>query len=280
MKEKNELAKLALAGLLIAAHLPADTQAEPVNATGVLLAVAGCPAHGCPSTHPSKQNKQIADAAGDYARPDNSQGGSYGIPSSSSYNVGGSYGGVYNSTTNAGSYSATPSINQGANVGGGYGVPENRPGSASDAGAWSGTQRSDLGTSRVQGYNYNAYNTNRNFETSPTYQGNYLDSSYYSESVAPYGAPRTTFGNGQEGDQVRGYGYEGVATAGIMTEPQLISQLTPQGRNLYLNLDPEGKALALQLASQANFSNKDLAVREAAKRIQERRSYMQNQMRR
>lgn len=275
MKDKKELAKLALTGLLIASHLPVDLQAKSTHTTEVLLAVAGCPAHGCPTKTSPKQSKQIADAAGDYAIPGNphSEGGGYGVPSSSGYNVGGSYGGIYDSSTNAGSYSTTSPTNRGTSVGGGYGVPENRPGSASDAGAWSGTARPNVGQERVQGYNYNAYNTNLNTQTSPAYQGNYLDSSYYSDTVAPYGAPRTGFGNGQGSNQ--GSEYQGIATSAVITEPQLLSQLTPQGRNLYLNLNPEGKALALQLASQANFSNKDLAVREADKRIRERQAYMQ-----
>lgn len=281
MKDKKELAKMALAGILLASTLPAGVQAEEIHSTGILLAVAGCPAHGCggnkPSPTPAKTG-QLADAAGDLSVPRSSasQGGGYGnaTPSSPS-SVGGSYGSSYGGVT---TYDTGPSAAYRMNSGGGYGVPENRPGSSSDAGSWSGTGRpADLGRSRVQDYNVNAYNTNRNFNTSPTYEGQYLDSSYYSDTVAPYGAPKTSYGSGPgyQGGAGYGYGYEGVATSGIMSEAQLLTLLSPQGKDLYAKLDPEGKALALQLASQANFSNKDLAVKEATARMQERRSYMQ-----
>lgn len=282
-KEKKDLAKLALAGLLLASTVTADVQAVEVKETGVLLAVAGCPAHGCggkkpPANTPTEEKKvedKVADAAGDLAIPrtPGSQGGGYGRynPADSS-GVGGSYGG----TSASGSYGSTSPSNRGSSVGGGYGVPENRPGSRSDAGSWGGTASTDLNRSRVQEYNYSSYNTNRNFETNPTYEGRYLDSSYYSDTVAPYGAPRTGFGNNAGYQGSGGYGYEGVATSGILTEAQLFALLSPQGRDMYLNLDPEGKALALQLASQANYTHKDLAVREAYARMQERRNYMKN----
>ncbi len=291
-KEKRDLTKLALAGLLLASAATADVQATEAQATGVLLAVAGCPAHGCGTTKPppppekpdddtrkptprGKPADQVADAAGDLATPrsSSSQGGGYSRNNpGESYNVGGSYSG----TSMPGSYSSTSPSNRGTSVGGGYGVPENKPGSRTDAGSWGGTATTDLNRARVQEYNYGSYNTNRNFETNPSYQGRYLDSSYYSDTVAPYGAPRTSFGDNAEYQGTGGYGYEGVAAPAIMTEAQLFALLSPEGRNMYTNLDPEGKALALQLASQANYTHKDLAVREAYTRMQERRNYMRN----
>lgn len=114
-------------------------------------------------------------------------------------------------------------------------------------------------------YNYNSYNTNRGFNTSPTYEGRYWDSSSASGSVAPYG---------YDPQGSHGYSYESVTTSGILTEPQLLSQLSDQGKQIYLSLAPEGKALALQLASQANYTNKDVAVREAQRKYDERRNAM------
>lgn len=261
-KEKSDLAKLALASLLLASTMTADVQAHEANATtGVFLAVAGCPAHGCPGKKPPSPEKsagdKVADAAGDLATPRSA----------------GSVGGGYSGTSIPGSYSSTSPSNRGTTVGGGYGVPENRPGSRSDAGSWGGTSGTDLNRARVQEYNYSSYNTNRNFETSPTYEGRYLDSRYYSDTVAPYGAPSTGYpaaGYQESG----GYAYESVNVPAIMTEAQLFALLSPEGRKLYASLDPEGKALALQLASQANYTHKDLAVREAFTRMQERRSYL------
>jgi hypothetical protein len=289
-KEKKDLTKLALAGLLLASTMTADVHASEVNTTKVLLAVAGCPAHGCggktpPPTEPpppkptppaKPADNQVADAAGDLAVPRSSGtvGGGYSRSAPGEYrNVGGAYSG----TSVPGSYSSTSPSNRGTSVGGGYGVPENRPGTHTDAGSWGGTAGTDVNRARVQEYNYNSYNTNRNFETSPTYEGRYLDSSYYSDTVAPYGAPRTGFRDdaGYQGNG--GSGYESVGAPAIMTEAQLFALLSPEGRKMYSGMDPEGKALALQLASQANYSHKDLAVREAYTRMQQRRSYMRNQ---
>jgi hypothetical protein len=51
----------------------------------------------------------------------------------------------------------------------------------------------------------------------------------------------------------------------MLTEDQLMSQLSVQGRQMYSDLTPEGKALALRLASQSNISDKNMAVKMAAK---------------
>lgn len=283
-KDKKDLAKMALAGLLLASAMTADVQAIDAHTSHTLLAVAGCPAHGCGGkstspSQPSEPNKKaddskLADAAGDFSVPRSptSQGGGYGrVNPSDNYSAGGSYSG----TSVPGSYSSTSPSNRGASVGGGYGVPENRPGSRGDAGSWGGTAATDVNRARVQEYNYGAYNTNRNFETSPAYEGHYLDSSYYSDTVAPYGGPRTGFNN-QRGYQDASYAYDSVAAPAIMTEAQLFALLSPEGRKMYASLDPESKALALQLASQANYTHKDLAVREAYTRMQERRNYSRN----
>lgn len=300
MKNKKELTKLALAGLLLASQTSAEAAAiQEVRSCEMLLAVAGCP-NGCPgktssnqpqsnnnsqsnttppsnpqSSNPSSPNStpstQLADAGGDLATPRSSQAGAYGIPNYPASSVGGYYGG----SLPPGSYTNAPN---GASMGGSYGVADSRRGNSTEAGSWGGAVPPDLGRWRVQEYNQSSYNTNRNFETNPDYQGRYIDSSYYSENVAPYGAPGTSnYGTyaGNKGYQY-GYGYEGVTTSGIMTEAQLRALLSGEGWSLYQRLDPEGKALALQLASQANYSNKDLAVREAFIRMQERHSYIKN----
>jgi len=284
MKKNKRLGQLALAGLLLATSFPIE--AASLEYKEVLLAVAGCAAHGCATTEPASpssqpaptppknanngqvrtQNPQVADAGGYYSTPSSRMGGGHStLPHSSS--VGGSYG----SRVAPGNYT-DPNLRN-TNVGGSYSVPENRYGSSSEAGSWSGTARTDIGRERVQQYNYNNYNTNRNFETSPSYKGDYLDSSFYSDTVAPYGAPRTE-GFDKQYNRDAGYGYEAITTSGIVTQPQLQAMITPEAWNLYLKLDSEGQALALQLASQANFANKDLAVREAYIRMQERQTYM------
>lgn len=63
-----------------------------------------------------------------------------------------------------------------------------------------------------------------------------------------------------------------MTSAQPMTEDDLLSQLNDQGKAMYNSLSPEGKRLALLIASRIN--DKNLAVREAAKKMAERRSSM------
>lgn len=56
----------------------------------------------------------------------------------------------------------------------------------------------------------------------------------------------------------------------MMTEDQLKSQLNDQGKEMFDNLSPEGKALALKLASGNTFKDKNMAVRVAAQRSERR----------
>lgn len=55
-----------------------------------------------------------------------------------------------------------------------------------------------------------------------------------------------------------------------MTEGQLLNSLNPQGKAIYTSLNPEGKALALQLAAQDSYKDKNLAVKEAQRRMNDR----------
>lgn len=57
-----------------------------------------------------------------------------------------------------------------------------------------------------------------------------------------------------------------------LTEAQLLDSLDSQGKKIYQNLDPEAKALAIQLASVDPKKDPNLAVREAFRRMGERRS--------
>jgi len=65
-----------------------------------------------------------------------------------------------------------------------------------------------------------------------------------------------------------------ATTSSSLTEPQLLAQLTPQGRAIYMSLDAEGKALAIQLASEESYRDKNLAVKEAQRRVNERRGLL------
>lgn len=65
-----------------------------------------------------------------------------------------------------------------------------------------------------------------------------------------------------------------TAPSATLTDAQLIGMLNSQGRGIFMSLDPEGKALAVQLASQEIYKDKNLAVKEAQRRMNERRGQM------
>lgn len=75
----------------------------------------------------------------------------------------------------------------------------------------------------------------------------------------------------QMGDQP--YGMNAKA-ATLLTEVQLLALLNPQSKAIYLSFDPDGKALAIELASQDTYQDKNLAVKEAQRRINERKEQM------
>ena len=212
--------------------------------------------------------EEIADVAGSYSHP---------IHSSSPTPA--TIGGAYGSRAISGSDFSIQS--RPSSIGARYSAPITPYGSVSEAGSWSSVTPTDIGRSRGGVYNYNGYNTNRNFETSPTYQVNRpllpptplaVPTVPTVPTVAPYGAPYTTQAGGGY-PAITSSGYEAVNASAVMTEAELRPLLSPQGWALYTNLTPEGKALALQLASQANFTNKDLAVKEAYLRTEEKRIY-------
>lgn len=58
----------------------------------------------------------------------------------------------------------------------------------------------------------------------------------------------------------------------MMTETELLSQLNEDGKKTYNSLDTAGKALALKMASQDTFKDKNLAVKAAALKMSEKRS--------
>lgn len=58
------------------------------------------------------------------------------------------------------------------------------------------------------------------------------------------------------------------------TESQFVASLSSLGRSIYLGLDSQGKSLALQLAGEGGYQNKELAVKEAQRRMNERNGAM------
>ena len=99
------------------------------------------------------------------------------------------------------------------------------------------------------------------------------DNEMYNTRSNTYQMGNQPSGSGaQNGDRSRAMST--TAPASAMNETQLLGMLNPQTQNIYLSLDPEGKALALQLASQDSYRDKNLAVKEAQRRMNERRGVM------
>ncbi len=128
-------------------------------------------------------------------------------------------------------------------------------------------------------YYYDSFNANRTGPMSPTYVDTEREAAAEVRS-APYYWPDNAMTNlNREYNTVSDYDFNRTAmttvtSSGTLTEVQLLSMLSPQGRSLYLNLDPEAKALAIQLASQDSYRNKNLAIKEAKWRMDERRGIM------
>lgn len=101
---------------------------------------------------------------------------------------------------------------------------------------------------------------NQGFTTSyDTQQNRVTEAMMGSDNVNynQYGAP--------VGNQVNDPNFNRAARTSVsISEAQLMPMLNPQTRALYQNLDTQGKALALQLASQSTYTDKNQAVMEAA----------------
>lgn len=58
-----------------------------------------------------------------------------------------------------------------------------------------------------------------------------------------------------------------MTTTPKMTEKDLMEKLSPEGKTIYQGLDAEGKALALKLANDSTYKDKNDAVKAAAKKM-------------
>lgn len=240
MKNKKDLAKIALAALILASATPVTGHADmDIEVQGILLA-AGCPAHGCANA----------------STPANNNSAPVSNPNSRNYN-GQPYGGI-------------PAGNQP----GGYNGSPNGVDNASSG-----------GYRRPATDGYNNSSDNYNSYGNPSYSGYNAPSgspasySYEDNRVTNYGSRSSEYGmTGSNRGNVTDANYNDNAAAGItssatLTEAQLLGMLSPQGRAIYLSLDPESKALAIQLASQDSYRDKNLAVKEAQRRMNERRNF-------
>lgn len=79
-------------------------------------------------------------------------------------------------------------------------------------------------------------------------------------------------------EQVQSMQMSQSSQAGTISEADLNRQLSSQGKAIYQSLDSEGKTLARQLASQDSYRDKDLAVKEAQRRVNEKRGFSGSSM--
>lgn len=259
MENKKDLAKIALTALLLSAVTPVSgIQADHGQAVEGTLLAAGCGAHGCPATPPSQSRNVIADTSNDTY---NTRSGSY--PAGGNYNQNQSYrvnveaGDNYPGTTNR--YSETRTSTSGYdNSTGDY--------RESNAGYRSPT--------RGSGDNYS--NGNYNSQRTDAARPGYVE---YRSSTTTYDAPPSGYGeysgtttiDRDASDYNSNRSTVTTQSSGTLTEAQLLVLLNAQGRAIYLSLDPEGKALAIQLAGQDSYRDKNLAVKEAQRRMNDRR---------
>lgn len=129
---------------------------------------------------------------------------------------------------------------------------------------------SSWGTSSTQGSD--TYNTNRSYNVSPdlrygseTYRSTPI---YTPEGYISPAAPTTrTYGN--EADYQRNTTMTMTASQRF-TDTELYSMLSREGKKVWNQLDRLGKDDALELASQDSYKDKDLAVKEAKRMMDER----------
>ncbi len=274
MENKKDLVKIALAALILSSATPVNGQADSGEAQGIFLA-AGCAAHGCPAVNSNKSSDTNANNSGNF----NQSGNGYNSHSGGARNQNAPSGNGYRG------YTASPNDQGANNSPNGFREPPkgyNHPsGSDNRSANPPSTGGSDRNNSSSISYAYSppsSYNTQQSGITSPTYVEDYRGVTYDStpRPTPEYGG-LTNFNREYLTTTDYDFNRAAVTTSNstaTFTEPQLLGMLSSQGRAIYLSLDPEGKALAIQLASQDSYKDKNLAVKEAQRRMSERRGLL------
>jgi hypothetical protein len=233
--EKKKLLKCALTAFAISSALPVAADLAELNQSGTFLAA------GCGSCSSARRNVSYNDSTPGYQSSRPVSQGSCGAsrPSSSQSSCGAS----------------RPSSSQSS-------CGASRP-SGSQAGCGAHSHSSPTYSysydaprntvSPSNNFNQPEITTNRSYSQSPSRSNNYpnyLSDGY--ETTQTVAAPATR-------------SWESVS------DEDLNRQLSSQGRAIYQTLDSEGKTLARQLASQDSYKDKDLAIKEAQRRSNEKR---------
>jgi hypothetical protein len=269
--EKRKLAKLAVAALVVASALPAGVQADDQARVGeTLLAMAAC-GSGCGGSGAARRNNNVSYNPSNQYDAYNARTNSYQADNSD-----------YN---NRNRFSSTTST---------YDPGSTSPSNISDTSSQYNTNRSYGSDASGQ------YNTNRGYSTSPNYSdmspsananrtgtgSNYGTGNYgagnnnygstnpgYATGATGYdsdtstGSGMSSYGGSNSSYNNYGSGSYDTTSAGSLTEADLLKQLNSQGRAIYQSLDDQGKALALKLANQDTYKDKNQAVKEAQRQM-------------
>lgn len=272
---KFEIADNAMDGT---SHSPSSSQSSSYGSTGSTytgtssgMGTRGTGNNGSAGSNGSAGYGSYGSTGGDYNTMDSSRMNSdlnSSRNANSSYNTAGTYNDSYSNEpsnysngssrnyNNGGSYSGSYNRNNMGYRNGSYGA-ESYNRSSYDVNAYPNYRES-----RVNVNTYPQYREDRvNINTYPDYRERRVDINAYPD---------------REYNVSRDYDYNRATVTtttayGTLTEEQLLSILNPQGRAIYMSLDAEGKGLALQLASQDSYPDKNIAVREAQRKINERR---------
>jgi hypothetical protein len=271
MEHKKDLARIALAALILASATPANGQTYDISEGEGIFLASGCP-HGCPGK-PSPKN---------------------GIEDNAKSAEDGSEADKKSTTSDQNDKTKNVIADQAEKSDRGNSKADKRSHSIQNDKANSdqlktqkdsqkGTKAQDIyavstyedNSRYTYPYPKSSYDSQRSGVTSPVYMEDRI-SNTYDTRPSPYKEYGGMTNLNRDYNTVSGYDYNrAVVTTSTslatLTEAQLFGLLSDQGREIYLNLDPEGKALAFQLASEESYRDKNLAMKEAQRRMNERR---------
>jgi hypothetical protein len=269
MEHKKDLARIALAALLLASATPANGQTNDFSEVEGIFLAAGCP-NGCPAKPSPKDviadHANSAEGSGEENKKSTSS-----IQNDKTKNVIADH--AEEPSKGSSEASKKSSIQNGK-----INSDQSKTKNSSQKDAKSQDNYTALAYGDNRGYNYpyptSSYDSQRSGVTSPVYIEDRIGNTYDTKS-SPYKEYGGMTNLNRDYNTVSDYDYNRAAVTTstspfTLTETQLLGLLNDRGRQIYLNLDPVGKALAIQLASEESYRDKNLAIREAQRRMNER----------
>lgn len=300
--DNRRLTKLALMGLLVSTTgVTTDASASENHSQGTLLA-AGCASckasrqvsmndHSCRGSSPRQSNSGYYNP--DQSNSNMNHGSSCAGKANGNMNHGGSCAGksngnVHNGNSNGGTsgcggkggcggkshinsesqQQASPSEN--GKVAYNYG---NNPNSVyyveTSTTAPANAQQSHSNSYRTGGpSSSSSYNMNRGY--------NSTQDEYSAPQTQPAERSYTNANSSKRMDYNHVGGAETATTSKRLSEAELLGKLNNEGRKLYWSLDKQGRAKAIELASEDSYADKNEAVKEASKEAHQNSNSMMN----